>query len=138
MKKMTIFHFPQFEHELFFWYFKRLNAVLAQCVIVLGKWEILGIVAEGVNSETRILLQYWDFHGKNANEAWYLLEWVAGNSFEFEKASCVYGYLFHDPCAFMLNCTMLLFGVTCVIFLSIMLVHVLIVHAILILIRLYL
>jgi len=56
MKKMTIFHFPQFEHELFFWYFKRLNAVLAQCVIVLGKWEILGIVAEGVNSETRILL----------------------------------------------------------------------------------
>jgi len=38
----------------------------------------------------------------------------------------------------MLNRTMLLFGVTCVILLSIMLVHVLIMHAVLILIRLYL
>ena len=37
----------------------------------------------------------------------------------------------------MLNRTMLLFGVTCVILLSIMLVHVLIMHAVLILIRLY-
>jgi len=38
----------------------------------------------------------------------------------------------------MLNCTMLLFGVICVILLSIMLVHVLIMHTVLILIRLYL
>jgi len=38
----------------------------------------------------------------------------------------------------MLNRTMLLFGVTCVILLSIMLVHVLIMHIMLILIRLYL
>jgi len=39
---------------------------------------------------------------------------------------------------FMLNRTMLLFGVICVILLSIMLVHVLIMHVILILIHLYL
>jgi len=29
-----------------------------------------------------------------------LLEWVAWDSFEFETASCVSEYLFHDPCAF--------------------------------------
>jgi len=52
MKQMAIFQFPQFEHELFCWYFKRLNSFLAQCEYYVGKWEILGIVDEGVNSET--------------------------------------------------------------------------------------
>jgi len=55
---MTIFHFLQFEHELFCWYFKRLNAFLAQCDYCVGKWKILGIIDEGVNNETRILLHY--------------------------------------------------------------------------------
>jgi len=27
-------------------------------------------------------------------------EWVAWDSFQFEKAGCVSGYSFHDPCAF--------------------------------------
>jgi len=66
----------------------------------VGKWEFLGIVDEGVNSKTRILLQYSDFHGQNVNEAWSLLEWIAWDSFEFEKASCIYGYSFHGPCVF--------------------------------------
>ena len=34
----------------------------------------LDIVDEGLNSETRALLEYWDFHGKNIDEIWYLLE----------------------------------------------------------------
>jgi len=97
---MTIFHFPQFEHELFCWYFKRLNVFLAQCGYCLGKWKILCIVDEGVNNEIRILLKFWNFHCKSVDEAWNLLEWVAWDSFEFEKASCVYGYSFHDLCAF--------------------------------------
>jgi len=29
-----------------------------------------------------------------------LLKWIAWDSFEFEKASCVFGYSFIDPCAF--------------------------------------
>ena len=53
---MAIFHLPQYEHKLFCWYFKCLNAFLAQCGYCVSKWEILGIVDEGVNSETRILL----------------------------------------------------------------------------------
>ena len=87
-----IFHFPQYEHEVFCWYFKCLNAFLAQSEYFVGKREILGIVDEGVNSETRILLQFWDFHRLNVDDAWNLLEWVACDSFEFERASCVSGY----------------------------------------------
>ena len=75
-----------------------------------------------MNSETLIFLQFW----------------VARDLFEFEKASRFYGNSFHDPCPFYANRTMLLFGVTCVIPMSIMLVRVLIMHTVLILIRLYL
>ena len=49
---MTIFHLPQFEHELFYWYFKPLNVFLAQCGCCVGKWEVLGIIDEAVNNET--------------------------------------------------------------------------------------
>ena len=97
---MVIFYFLQLEHELFYWYFKCFNAFLTQCDYCVGKWKILGIIDEGMNNETRILLQYWDFHGQNVNEAWSLLPWIAWHSFEFEKASCLYGYLFYDRCAF--------------------------------------
>ena len=68
-------------------------------VIIMWANGILGIIDEGVNNETRILLQYWDFHGQNVNEAWSFLEWIAWDSFEFEKASRLYGYSFHNPCA---------------------------------------
>jgi len=34
----------------------------------VGKWEIRGIIDEGVNSKTRILLQYLDFQGQNVDE----------------------------------------------------------------------
>ena len=43
----------------------------------MGKWEIVGIIDEGVNNETRILLQFWNFHSQNIDEAWNLLEWIA-------------------------------------------------------------
>ena len=43
----------------------------------MGKWEILGIVDKGVNSEVHIPLEYWGFHGKNVDAVWYLLEWIA-------------------------------------------------------------
>jgi len=51
-----------------------LNAFLAQCNYCGGKWEVLSIIDEGVNNETRILLKFWDFHGKSVDEAWNLLE----------------------------------------------------------------
>ena len=49
---MVIFHFFQFERELFWRYFKRLNVFLAQCDYCVGKWEILHIVDDDVNSKT--------------------------------------------------------------------------------------
>jgi len=59
---------------------------------VNGKY--LDIVDEGVKSETQILLQYFGFHDLNVDDAWNLLLWVAWDSFEFEKACCVYRYYF--------------------------------------------
>ena len=52
---MAIFHYPQFKHELFCWYFKHLNAFLAECGYCVGKLKILGIVDKGVNKETQML-----------------------------------------------------------------------------------
>ena len=93
---MANFHFPQFEHELFWRYFKRLTVFLLN----VGKWEILDIFDEDVNNETRILLEYQDFHGRNVDDAWYLLKWIAWDSFEFQKTSVISIYSFPDPCAF--------------------------------------
>jgi len=81
-------------------YFKRLHVFLAQCGYCNGKLEILDIVDKGVSSETHILLEYWSFFAKSVDEAWCLLEWIAWDSFEFEKASRVFIYSFSDPCAF--------------------------------------
>ena len=100
---MTTFHFPQFENELFWRYFKCLNVFLTQCGYYVGKWEILDIVDEDVNSETRVLLEHWGFHGKNVDDAWYLLEWIAWDSFEFKKTNLISRYSFFDTCAFMLD-----------------------------------
>ena len=63
----------------------------------------------------RTLLGYWDFCGKNVNDVWYLLEWIAWDSFEFEKAGRTSRYSFSDPCAFnvrsyLLECTRLEVG----------------------------
>jgi len=52
----------------------------------------LDILDEGVNNETRTLLGYWDFYSKNVDDAWYLLKWIAWDSFEFGKASVVSRY----------------------------------------------
>ena len=69
-------------------------------VVIVCKWEILGMTDEGANNKTRILLQFRDFHGKSVDKAWSLLEWVAQDLFDFEKAICLFGYLFHHPCVF--------------------------------------
>jgi len=66
----------------------------------VGKWDILDIIDEHVNNKTRILLQYWTFHIRNVDEAWSLLDWNAWDLFEFERACHIYGYSFHNPCAF--------------------------------------
>ena len=58
------------------------------------------IVDKGVNSKIHILLELWGFYAKNVDDACYLLELIAWDSFEFEKASRVSRYSFPDPCAF--------------------------------------
>ena len=117
---MPIFHFLQYEHELFCWYFKRLNAFLAQCEYYVSKWEILGIVDEGLNSKTQIPLQFWDFHLLNVDDAW------SGIHLNLKRLAVFVDILFLIHVHFMLDHTMLLCSVICVILLPIMLAHVLI------------
>ena len=79
-----------------------------------------------MNSETRILLQFWDFHGLTIDDAWSLLEWVAGILLNLTRLVVFIIIYFPIHVHFMLDHTMLLFGVICVVLLPIMLVHVLI------------
>jgi len=53
---MSGFHFSQYEHELFWRYYDRLQAFIAHCGC-LEKWELLDTVYRGVNHETRALLE---------------------------------------------------------------------------------
>jgi len=73
---------------------------LLNVVIVLVNEKVWTLLMRGVNNETRTLLGYWGFHAKNIDDAWYLLEWIAWDSFEFEKAAIILKYSFPDPCAF--------------------------------------
>ena len=123
---------------MFCWYSKRLDVFVPKCGYYIGKWEILGIVDEGLNNETIILLQYWDLHRRNVDEAWCLLEWVAWDSLSLKRLVAFMDFYFMTHVHFMLDSTKLLFGVIFVILLPIMLVHVLIMHIVLLLICLYL
>ena len=69
---MAIFYFPQCEQELFYRYWDRLHAYLAQCAscgYLYEKQEILHVVNEGVNLETHALFEQWDFYARNIEEA---------------------------------------------------------------------
>ena len=54
---MANFHLPQYEQELFYYYWDRLHAFLARCGYCLKKWKLLDTVHKGVNHETRALLE---------------------------------------------------------------------------------
>jgi len=44
---MSGFHFPQYEHELFWRYNDRLHAFFARCGYCLEKWKLLNTVYMG-------------------------------------------------------------------------------------------
>jgi len=49
------------------------------------KWEILGTIDEGVNNETRILLQFWDFHGKSVMKLGLCLSGLLGTRLSLKR-----------------------------------------------------
>ena len=51
---------------------------------------------EGVNYETRALLEQWDFRAKSVDEACDFLDWLAWDTYEF-KTSCSNFYI-PPPC----------------------------------------
>ena len=85
----------------------------------------LDIVDESMNSKTRILLEYQGFLGDNVEEAWYLLQWIAWDSFEFEKGSRVFIYSFPYPSTFYSRSYYAPFAVICIVLLNMKLICVL-------------
>ena len=83
---MSLPHFPQYEHELFWRYYDRFYAFLAHCDSYVEKWELLNTVYKGVNCETRARLEYWDFCAEDVNEACDFLDWFAWDTYEFETS----------------------------------------------------
>ena len=92
-----------------------------------------------MNGETRTLLQYFRFLSKTIDEALHWLEWVARDTYEFEKDTCGSVMSFYYLCAlharsfyeekfvtssspFILDMSLL--RVTCAILLIITLTHV--------------
>jgi len=76
---MAIFHFLQYEQELFYSYWDHLHAYLAHCAscgYLYRKWKILHVVDKGVYCETRALFEHWDFYDRNVEEAWDFLNWL--------------------------------------------------------------
>jgi len=88
-----------------------LNAFLAQCGYCVGKWEIFAIVNEGVNNETRILIQFWDFHSKMSMKLGIYLSGLHGIHLSLKRIVVFLDILFPTHVHFMLNRTMLLCGV---------------------------
>ena len=56
----------------------------------------MSTVYDGVNCETRALLEYWNFCAKDVNEACDFLDWLAWDTYEFET-SCYDSYV-PPPC----------------------------------------
>ena len=63
-------------------------------------WEILNMIDEGVNGEIRTLSQYFVFLFKTMDKTVDSFEWVAMDTYEFEKVTCASGISFFDSCAF--------------------------------------
>ena len=93
---MSSFCFPQYEHELFWRYYDRLQAFVAHIDYCLEKWELLDAVYKGVNCETHALLEQQDFCAKSVDEACDFLDWLAWDTYEFET-SCFDSYI-PSPC----------------------------------------
>ena len=70
-----------------FWrYYDRLHAFFAHSAYCLRKWKLLDTVYEGVNCETRTLLEHWDFCAKNVDKASDFLDWLTWDTYEFKTS----------------------------------------------------
>lgn len=87
-KIMTSFHFPQFEHELFWRYYWRLGDFLPPNHGI-EQWEICQVMYNGLNEETRALVERMnngEFLWKSPDDAWEFFEWLAKDTYEYEMA----------------------------------------------------
>ncbi|KAK9724445.1 hypothetical protein RND81_05G072500 [Saponaria officinalis] len=85
---MTIFYFPQFEHEPLYAYWDRLESCIVQCGYYVDIWEMCHMIYDGVNCETRLLIEQMCegmFEYMSYEDKWETLKYLAQGSFENEK-----------------------------------------------------
>jgi len=88
---MSVFNFPQYEHEPFLNYFSRLNDYRAQLNHNFQKWEIWEVIIDGLNIESRSYIESLCSGGliellsKTQNEVWDFFEKLAWETYTFEQ-----------------------------------------------------
>lgn len=87
---MARVNFLQYEGEVFWRYMERLKDFLARFINHhLEKWEVCQIIYEGVNDETRCIIEsMFDgaFMSQTVDEAWSFFEWFIQETYEWESA----------------------------------------------------
>ena len=115
-----------------------MNAFLAQCDCCASKWEILGIIDEGVIVKPEFFYSIGIFIVNALMKLGVCLSGLHGIRLSLRRLVVFTDIHFMTHVHFMLDLIVLLFGVICVFPLIITLVHVPIMHIVLILIHLYL
>ncbi|KAK9669670.1 hypothetical protein RND81_13G147300 [Saponaria officinalis] len=85
---MTIFYFPQFEHESLHAYWDRLESCIVQCGYYVDIWEMCHMIYDGVNCETRFLIEQMCegmFEYMSYEDKWEALKYLAQSSLENER-----------------------------------------------------
>jgi len=112
------------------------NAFLAQCDYCVEKWKILGIIDEGGNRKPEFFYNIGIFMVKMSMKHGGCLSGYLGTHLSLLVVFMDIYFITHVY--LMLNLIVLLFGVSCVILLTLMLIHFHILHTMLVLIHLYL
>ena len=106
---MPVFHFPQYEHELFWSYLSRLNDYCAQLNHIFEKWKIYEVIAVGLNVESRSYVAsicsggLIELLSKTQNEVLDFFEKLAWKTYAFEQTNDTFRYRTHGECDFQAN-----------------------------------
>lgn len=86
---MTLYSFPQYDGDVFWRYIDKLKSYLARCGdLGLERWEVIKIIYEGLNHETRANVESLCEGGllsKTIDEVWCFFEWLVQETYEWES-----------------------------------------------------
>ena len=87
---MSVFNFPQYEHEPFWSYLSRLNEYRAQLNHNFQNWEICEVIIDGLNIKSRGYNEslcpggFLELFSKTQNEVWDFFEKLSWETYAFE------------------------------------------------------